>query len=243
MHEIERTVSHSQCGPDGRMKLYAAADMMMDCCQFQECEERALRDYFLAHDLAVFLVSIQYDVLRMPRLNETVRTRVVIYDCQSIYGFRRITIKDAYGRLCMIANGVGAFFNFRERRAVRLPAEEIRTLVIDPAEDEMECLPRRIPLPDGPSTALEAVRVGASRLDVNRHLTSTEYLAIAQDRLPEDVVFDRVRIEYKMQAKLGDLLVPRLHRLPSGAAVVRMENEDGALHAVLEFSKRNAAPG
>ena len=237
MHEMERTVYHCDCGEDGLLKLKAAVAMMMDCCQFQEYHETKFCSWLRNNDTAVFLTSLQMNIFRLPAFRENLKVKVVIYDGHSIYGYRRLTIRDEKGDLCMIANGIGCFFNFKTAKAVKLP-ENIGELISFDEPEEMDCPPRKIPLPSTSGEKISSVQVTSSMLDPNGHLTSSEYFAVAGDFLPEDFRYNKVRIEYKMQAKKGTLLDVVLHRENENTIVMALHNsEKNILHALVEFRK------
>ena len=95
MYRMENEVPFTRTGADGRLKLHEAVAMMMDCCQFQEYQEVNFCRFLRENHLAIFLFSIQLDILRLPEFREKVSTAVKIYGCKSIYGLRRITMRDA----------------------------------------------------------------------------------------------------------------------------------------------------
>jgi acyl-ACP thioesterase len=227
-------LSFTRCGADGKLKLHDAVAMMMDCCQFQEYQEAGLCAYLRENQIAVFLSSIQIDILRMPEFREKVTTAVKIYGCKSIYGLRRITMHDADGKLCLIANATGAFFDLNAKKAIKVDPE-VFNVSFDEAE-EMECLPRKIPVPTGVAgETVPAFVVKPSDLDPNGHLTSPVYLAIASNALKADFAYSRVRIEYKQQAKAGSFVLPVVY-YDGDKAVVDMKSGDGISYAVAEFS-------
>ena len=234
MYEMKNELAFSQCGADGRLKLHEAVAMMMNCCQFQEHQETGLKKYLQENGIAIFLSSIQIDIFRLPSFRENVSTAVKIYGCQSIYGLRRLTMHDEAGNLCLIANATGAFFDLNALKAVKVDPADFN-VKLDEAEP-MECLPRKIPVPQNTGTAMPAFEVKRSLLDPNGHLSSPYYFSIATDVLPEDFVWNRVRLEYKQQAKSGKLVLPVLHTLPDGGIVVDMQSENGISYAVAEFT-------
>ena len=87
---------------------------------------------------------------------------------------------------------------------------------------------------------MPACEVKRSLLDPNGHLSSPHYFSIAADVLPEDFSWNRVRLEYKQQAKSGELILPVLYTLPDGKVVVNMRSESGTAYAVAEFSTASA---
>ena len=234
MYEIKRELTFTQCGTDCKLKLHEAAALMTDCCQFQEHQETGLKKYLLDNEIAIFLSSIQIDILRMPHFRENISTAVKIYGCKSIYGLRRITIRDEAGKLCLIANATGAFFDLNASKAVKVDPADFN-VKFDEAEP-MVCLPRKIPVPPSAGTVMAAFEVTRSLLDPNGHLSSPYYFSIASDILPENCFRNRVRIEYKQQAKAGDSIIPVLHTLPDGKMVVDMRSQTGNTFAVAEFS-------
>ena len=100
----------------------------------------------------------------------------------------------------------------------------------------MACLLRKIPVPQIPGTAIPPCEVKRSLLDPNGHLSSPYYFSIATDILPEDFSWNRVRLEYKQQAKSGELILPILYTLPDGKNVVNMQSGSETSYAVAEFS-------
>ena len=233
MYRMENEVPFTRTGADGRLKLHEAVAMMMDCCQFQEYQEVNFCRFLRENHLAIFLFSIQLDILRLPEFREKVSTAVKIYGCKSIYGLRRITMRDAADRLCIISNATGAFFDLEAGKAVKLdPA--VFGVQYDEAEP-MECLPRKIPVPADAGESLPEVTVRPSDLDLNGHLTSPRYFAIAGDALPEGFAFNRVRLEYKKQAKPGETVHP-VRFAEAGRLVVDLRDAAGGSFAAAEFS-------
>ena len=234
MYEMTTEIPFTRSGADCGLKLHDAVGMMMDCCQFQEFQERNFRDFLEKNGIAVFLFSIQLDIVRMPKFREVVTTAVKIYGCKSIYGLRRLTMRDANGALCLIANATGAFFDLRGNRAVKVDPADFG-VAYDPAEP-MECLPRKIPIPDVTGTLCPPFTVTPSALDPNGHLTSAMYFAVAADALAPGYAFNRVRMEFKRQTKPGECLIPVRFDAENGVTVVDLRNTDGESHAAAEFS-------
>ena len=233
MYQMNNQIGFTAVASDGKLKLYNAAVLMIDCCQFQEYEEKAFCNFLRERAIAVFLSSLQIDIIRMPAFREKVRTTVKIYDCKSIYGLRRLTVHDESGALCLIANATGAFFDLNAGKAVKLDPE-LFPVSFDTAEP-MECLPRKIPVPREGGVELNTFTVGRSDVDFNGHLTTPVYFAVAADALPEDFFYDRVRVEFKQQAKPGDIIIPELF-VNGSTAVVDLKNGTGQSFAVAEFS-------
>ena len=235
MYEMHTEIPFTRTGPDNQLKLHEAVGMMMDCCQFQEYQEQNFCNFLRTNQIAIFLFSIQIDVIRFPKFREHVTTAVKIYGCKSIYGLRRITMRDEAGKLCLISNATGAFFDLRHGKALKLDPADFG-VKYDEAEP-MECLPRKIPLPSS-DIGVECAPFTATRstLDPNGHLTSAMYFSVAEDALAPEFTFNRVRLEYKKQVKPGETIVPIRHEPGPGIAIVDLRAPDGGSCAVAEFS-------
>ena len=234
MYEMTTEIPFTRTGADNRLKLHEAVGMMMDCCQFQEYQEKGFCEYLRTNGIAIFLFSIQIDILRRPEFRERVTTAVKIYGCKSIYGLRRLTMRDAAGGLCMIANATGAFFDLRQGKALKLDPADFG-VSYDEAEP-MECLPRKIPIPSAGGVAGAPFAVTRSALDPNGHLTSAIYFAVAEDALPSDVRYDRVRMEFKKQIRPGRTVSPVRFVTAEGRTVIDLRDDDGISCAAAEFS-------
>ena len=238
MYEMRTQIPFTRTGTDNKLKLHEAVGMMMDSCQFQEYQEKTFCEYLRSHDIAIFLFSIQIDIVRFPEFREHVKTAVKIYGCKSIYGLRRITMRDEAGKICLISNATGAFFDLRQGKALKLDPAEFG-VKYDEAEP-MECLPRKIPLPQVPEVACPPFKVTRSVLDPNGHLTSAWYFAIAEEALAPEFSFNRVRLEYKKQIKPGELVTPFRFDAGKTLAVVDLRDVEGSSCAVAEFSTTDA---
>ena len=236
MYEMTNVIPFVDAGADGKLKLHNAVAMMMNCCQFQEYQEEKFCAYLRQNHLAVFLFSIQLDILRMPEFREKVKTAVKIYGCRSIYGLRQITMHDEKNDLCLIADATGAFFDIEARKAVKLEPAALGVVYDEPLP--MECLGRKIPIPATDPETAPALTVTRSLLDPNGHLTSHGYFALAGDVLPPDFSFDRVRMEFKQQASPDEKVTPFLYRDGEKRIVVDMRGESHLSCAVAEFTTR-----
>ena len=234
MYQMTTEIPFTCTGADGRLKLHEAAVLLMNCCQFQEYQEVDFCRFLRQNNLAVFLFSIQMDLIRLPQFREKVRTTVKIYGCKSIYGLRRLTMHDEKGELCLISNATGAFVDMNTGKAIKLDPDNI-ALKFDEAEP-MECLPRKIPVPTDNGTPADPFRVTRSMLDPNGHLTSPVYISAAADVLPENFTYNRVRFEFKQQFKYNTLVCPVLFLTDEKTAVVDLRSDDGTSCAVAEFT-------
>ena len=82
-------------------------------------------------------------------------------------------------------------------------------------------------------------KVSRRDIDLNGHMHNLYYLDIAYEALPERVYeqrpFDNVRIQYKKEVKLGDIVKCR-YTFKDGEHIVSIFNSDGSRpHAIVDL--------
>lgn len=237
MYTIERRVGVSQTDKNGRLSLRGALDYIIDCCLFQVEALEEFGEFLRRNSFSMFQVHIQADIRRMPAYGEKLAISTSIYECRNFYGFRNTMIRDEAGKVCLATYATGAFVNLKTARPEKLSPEVIASIKFDPQE-EMEYLPRKIALPaDGVWTAGTARAVSANMLDMNGHMNSNWYVSLAEEMLPDDLAWNRLRIEYKQQSRQNEIIHPAACRKDADTLAVKIEGEDAAPHAVLEFSR------
>lgn len=81
---------------------------------------------------------------------------------------------------------------------------------------------------------LEPVTVLRSDIDYNQHLNNANYVRIAMELLPEEFDVKSLRVEYRVAAKLGDVLTPTIFKTDLGL-IVALSN-GGEVSAIVEFN-------
>ena len=236
MFQIERTVAISDTAPGGCLRLSHALDYLLECECFQMDSEDDFSVYLRNNGIAVFLAFRQVEIIRLPAYGEHLTIRTNVYDCKNFFGFRNTTIYDEQGHICVLCAAIGAFVNRASGRPGKVPSEIVHGFHFDPALP-MEYLSRKITLPTQKPELLAPFRVKEHEADMYGHFNSNRSLDETMEYLPADFRFDRLRLEYKAQARPGDLITPALYRgVPApGGLTFTLSNESG-LCTVFEFS-------
>ncbi|MBE6854269.1 MAG: acyl-ACP thioesterase [Ruminococcus sp.] len=234
MYEIRTRIGASQTNIDGYFRDSAIVDLMQDCSGFQLEADTGVMPYFMEHNIAMFLVFRQIDILRRPAYGEEVTAQTSIYDLRQLYGFRNSNIFGADGKPCILSYAMGAFVNRETGRPLRMPQEVLDTVRLEPAT-EMEYLPHKLKFPKEGWEELAAYTVTRFQIDVNRHVNNARYLDIGAEYLPEGFDAKRICIAYKSPAKLGDILVPERMFVPEGC-LIRLRRADGSVVCEIAFT-------
>ena len=101
----------------------------------------------------------------------------------------------------------------------------------------MEYLSRKIALPAQEPERLAPFRVKEHQSDMFGHFNSNRSLDETMEYLPADFRFNRLRLEYKAQARPGELIVPALYcGVPAPGSLTFTLSNESAVCTVFEFS-------
>ena len=236
MFQIERTVAISDTAPGGLLRLSHALDYLLECECFQMDSEDEFSVYLRNNGIAVFLAFRQVEIVRLPAYGEHLTIRTNVYDCKNFFGFRNTTIYDDGGRICVLCAAIGAFVNRASGRPAKIPGEIIRGFHFDPPLP-MEYLSRKIALPPQEPETLAPFRVKEHQADMFGHFNSNRSFDETMEYLPADFRFNRLRLEYKAQARPGDPISPALYRgVPAPDGLTFTLSNGSGVCTVFEFS-------
>ena len=233
MYSLNYKVTTSTCDSEGKLKLYSALQMMQDCSEMWIDSEPQVKDYFARENMAQLLASRQVEIVRVPDFKEELTVTTSVYGMKPMFGFRNTFIYDTEGKPCYRTWSMGAFVDKANGKLKRVDDTVAGSLLIEP-QLEMNYKDRRIILPKTEGEVLEPVKVMRSDIDYNKHLNNANYVRMAMELLPEDFEIKGLRVEYRVAAKLGDMLVPTIYK-HDGVIIVSLSiGED--VSAIIEFS-------
>ena len=232
MYTLDYKVTTSCCDSEGKLKLYSALQMMQDCSEMWIDSEPAAKKFFADNNMTQLLATRQVEVVRVPCFKEELSVTTTIYEVLPMYGFRNTFIRDARGNDCYRTWSMGAFVDLSTGKLARIADEAIASLTLEPKQ-EMNYRGRRIILPKDGGMALEPVRFMRADIDYNRHMNNANYVRVAMELLPTGFEIKDLRVEYRIAAKLGDLLNPVVYPIDGGYIVAL--DIDGQPSAIIEF--------
>ena len=151
-----------------------------------------------------------------------------------MFGFRNTFIYDAEGKPCYKTWSMGAFVDKEAGKLKRVDDATIVSMTLEP-QLEMNYKDRRIMLPKTEGEVLEPIRVLRADIDYNKHLNNANYVRMAMELLPEDFEVRGLRVEYRVAAKLGDVLTPTVFQSEESIVVsLAIGNE---VSTIIEFSR------
>ena len=234
MYSLKYKVTTSTCDSEGRLKLYSALQMMQDCSEMWIDSEPGVKQYFAEQNMAQLLATRQVEIIRVPEYKEELTVTSTVYDMKPMFGFRNTFIYDAQGNPCYKTWSMGAFVDKVAGKLKRVDQATIDSMNLEPKK-EMNYRDRRIILPKQGGDMQEPVKVLRADIDYNKHMNNANYVRMAMELLPENMVVRGMRVEYRVAAKLGDILTPTMYQIDDGFIVSLSVN--GEVSAIVEFTR------
>ena len=239
MYSLKYKVTTSTCDCDGQLKLCSALQMMQDCSEMWIDSEPVVKQYFEEQNMAQLLATRQVDIIRVPHYKEELTVETSVYGMKPMFGFRNTFIYDAEGKPCYKTWSMGAFVDKSMGKLKRVDDATINSMTIVPQLD-MDYQDRRIILPKAQTpteqgTTGKPIPVMRADIDYNRHVNNANYIRMAMELLPDDFTVRRLRVEYRIAAKLGDTLTPTLFA-GKDRIVVALAVDSGT-STIIEFNR------
>ena len=234
MYSLNYQVTTSTCDSEGKLKLYSALQMMQDCSEMWIDSEPGVKQYFTEQNMAQLLATRQVEVIRVPDYKEKLTVTTSVYGMKPMFGFRNTFIYDSEGKPCYRTWSMGAFVDKTAGKLKRVDDATIASMALEP-QLEMNYKDRRIILPKEDGTVLDPIRVLRADIDYNKHVNNANYVRMAMELLPEGFMVHGLRVEYRVAAKLGDVLIPTIYEIEGGYIISISVGND--VSTIIEFTE------
>ena len=233
MYSLRYKVTTSTCDSEGRLKLYSALQMMQDCSEMWVDSEPDVKRYFTEQNMAQLLASRQVEIIRVPEYKEELTVTTSVYEVKALFGFRNTFIYDAEGKPCYKTWSMGAFVDRSNGKLKRVDDATIASMKME-SQLEMTYKDHRIILPKEGGRTMEPIKIMRADIDYNKHVNNANYVRMAMELLPEGFEVKGLRVEYRVAAKLGGILVPILYDINGDIVLsLALGNETSA---IMEFT-------
>lgn len=240
MYSYETRVGFSQVDTQKRIKLEALTNLFQDATCFQGEEIGAGFAYLEPKKQAWILNSWQIDVDRFPEFNEKITVGTFPTGFRGFLGNRNFVVLDEKGKRIVMANSIWTLMDMDKMRPTRLTPEYIQKYTLEEALP-MEYTSRKILLPEGEDwnvSMKDSIRVSEYHLDSNMHVNNGQYVQMAGAYFNRNVQYDRMRVEYRNQAHLGDEILPVVYE-KDNVCIVSLCDKENKPYAVIEASRRS----
>ncbi len=236
MYQFAGRVRYSETNSDRRLTLSALTDYFQDCCTFQS-EDIGVGNSFLDEKGGAWILSSWEIVIhRLPEVSDKIVTGTWPCGFKGFYGERNFILSDEAGEILAFANSLWVYMDKGTLKPARIP-EKLIEAYEDKVEKQMDYpwMGRKIHI-EGEAQEQQPVMVHQFFIDSNHHMNNGKYIMVAEEYLPEDFCVERIRVEYRKAAVLGDVLYPMLYVQEDGMTVV-LADEEKKPYAVVQFIK------
>jgi len=230
-YSFDSCIRYSEVDQNANLTWLKLLDYFQDCSVFHS-ESLDLGVSYLADNHAAWVInSWQICVKRMPKLYEDVTVWTWPYELKGFFGFRNFAMDTKDGERLAYANSVWTLIDTETNLPTKLKPEMARYDIDEPLE--MEKCARKLKAPDYMEKR-DAFCVTQHLLDTNGHVNNGRYVELAMGYLPEDFHIDEIRVEYKMQGRLGDVFVPMVGKDEEKTTIV-IADESEKPYAIVQF--------
>ena len=206
MYTEDGRIRYSEVGTDRKLTMESLLDYYQDVATFQTEDLGIGIEYMMNIQYAWVLSSWQVVINRYPSVGERIRTSTIPYEWKGFLGYRNFLMETEDGEVLSYANSIWVFMDMKKEMPARIPRD-----ILDKFElcerYPMECEPRKIKVPEGGKT-MEPIIVKRHHLDTNDHVNNGQYVKMALDFVPKDQAVYQMRADYRMSAKLDDVMTP-----------------------------------
>lgn len=232
MYTFNSRVRYSEVDSNARLTLDGIINYMQDCTNFQSEDLGVGLEFYKEKNLAWILNSWQIVIDEYPKMGENITIGTQSFGYEKMFGHRNFLITKEDGSRVAIANSLWVLMDLKKNRP-RIVTPEIGDVYGKHKPLEMEYAPRKIKMPENVVKGREFV-VQESQLDTNHHVNNGQYVRMAMNQIELPKVSE-LRVEYKKQALLGDMIVPFICR-QENKTFVSLDDVDGKAYAVVQFN-------
>lgn len=188
--------------------------------------------------LTWILLDWKIKVINRPKYGQVLKVNTWGRKMTKFYTYRDYEIYDEKENLCVIGTSKWVLIDVKKGKITKITDEIINSYYPEEKSVFNEEKLDKIKLQKDFSNSI-MYKVNRKDIDLNGHMHNLYYLDIAYEALPEEVYkkrpFNEVRISYKKEIKLGDIILCKYTK-EGDKHIVTIENKDkNNVHAVVEL--------
>lgn len=235
MYTFKSRVRYSEMNHHkGSLDFSSIINYFQDCSTFQS-EDLNLGLSYLQNKNRIWLLNgWQLEVKQPAHLGDYITVGTWAYDFKGFYGYRNFTMVNENEEVLSVANSIWVYIDTNTGRPTKVP--DRTGYELEPPYP-MEYSSRKIQIPED-LTAYPSFTVIKSNIDSYNHVNNGQYIKMAEEFLPESLDIIGMRVEYRKQAILGDVIIPKVHYKDERQVIVLSDTEQKP-YAIIEFQARS----
>lgn len=235
MYTFESRIRYSETDENKTLTIPKLVDYFQDCTTFHSEDTDAGLDYMESIKMVWVIASWQLEIKRLPKVGERVIIGTQPYGFKAFLGYRNFCMQTPEGEVLCVANSLWTLLSTETGRPVNAP-EEMKEKYPLGERLPMEYTNRKINL-DPEREYLAPFEIRQDHLDANHHVNNGQFVVMASRYLETGFEARQFRVEYKMQAFLGDIMYPTV-KTTDDTCVISLENEEHKPYVVVEYVRK-----
>lgn len=185
------------------------------------------------------LLEWKLKVIKRPKYAEKIKVVTWSREAVKCYAYRDFEIYDSEGNIMALASSKWVLIDTEKRKIVKIEPELIGKYYPELTKFAFENETfEKIKEPEEYQYETE-YSVRRADIDVNNHMHNLNYIELANEALPDEIyrgaLFNEVRITYKKEIKLGDVVKCKYAFKDDKHIVVIRSEDEKILHAIIEM--------
>ena len=232
MYKLKSKVRYSEVNAKAELTYHALLNYLQDSSTFHSEELGESGAQLFEKDMAWILSFWQICIEDMPKLSQEVCVKTWPYNTKGLFGLRNFCMENEKGEKIVKANSIWVLIDTKTGRPIRI-TDEVASHYPDEPKLEMDYCDRKIVVPEEYEEK-EGIVVPKYFIDTNNHVNNARYVMLAEQYLPEEFQVKEIRVEYKIAAVLGDMMIPRV-TIQEDVVTVAFVTTAGQLYATIQF--------
>ena len=236
MYKLKSKVRYSEANAKSELTLHALLNYLQDSSTFHSEELGESGAQLLEKNMAWVLSFWQVCIEELPKTSEDICVKTWPYSTKGLLGLRNFCVENGTGKQIVKANSIWVLIDSRTGRPLRI-TDEVSSHYPDEPKLDMDYCDRKIILPEEYEEK-EGIVVPKYFIDINNHVNNAKYVMLAEQYLPEEFKVKEIRVEYKIAAVLGDIMIPRI-TIKENEVTIAFVTTAGKLYAAIQFLGEN----
>lgn len=236
MYQLKSKVRYSEVNSKSELTNHALLNYLQDSSTLHSEELGESGAELFEKNMAWVLSFWQVCIEEQPKISEEICVKTWPYQTKGLFGLRNFCVENAKGEKIVKANSIWVLIDPRTGRPLRI-TDEVSSHYPDEPMLEMDYCERKIVVPEE-FEEKEGIVVPKYFIDTNNHVNNAKYVMYAEQFLPDDFKVKEIRVEYKIAAVLGDMMIPRV-TVRENEVTVALVTSAGKLYAAVQFLGQN----
>lgn len=185
------------------------------------------------------LLDWKIKVIKRPKYGETLDVHTWGRNMVKFYTHRDYEVYNEKGELCIIGTSKWTLIDIEKRKIAKITEEIVNSYEPEEKHVFLEEGLDKIKIPEKFDKEI-TYKVARRDIDMVGHMHNLYYLDLAYEALPQKVYeqrpFQNVRVSYKKEIMLGDIVVCKYTQEQNEHKIVIENKETGIIHAIIILS-------